>query len=54
MINNLKDLYSHVKLLRFTGGLEQFDIFNSIFIRTLNNGDPNATVLLRVLISTIA
>lgn len=53
IVNNLKDLYSHVKFLRLSGGLEQFDIFNGTLIRSLKNGDPNATVLLRALMSTI-
>jgi SWI/SNF-related matrix-associated actin-dependent regulator of chromatin subfamily A3 len=53
IVNNLKDLYSHVKFLRLSGGLEQFDIFNGILIRALKNGDANATVLLQALMSTI-
>lgn len=53
VVNNLKDLYSHVKYLRMSGGLEQFDIFNGTLIRPLKNGDPDATVLLRALMSTI-
>lgn len=53
IVNNLKDLYSHVKFLRLSGGLEQFDIFNGTLIRPLKNGDPNATVLLQALMSTI-
>ncbi|ERF68176.1 hypothetical protein EPUS_05257 [Endocarpon pusillum Z07020] len=53
IVNNLKDLYSHVKFLRLTGGLEQLDIFNGTLIRPLKSGDPNATVLLQALMSTI-
>jgi SWI/SNF-related matrix-associated actin-dependent regulator of chromatin subfamily A3 len=53
IVNNLKDLYSHVKFLRMTGGLEQFDIFNGTLIRGLKNNDPNATILLQALMSTI-
>jgi SWI/SNF-related matrix-associated actin-dependent regulator of chromatin subfamily A3 len=53
IVNNLKDLYSHVKYLRLSGGLEQFDIFNGTLIRPLKNGDQDATVLLQALMSTI-
>ena len=53
IVNNLKDLYSHVKFLRLSGGLEQLDIFNGTLVRPLKNGDPNASVLLRALMSTI-
>ncbi len=53
IVNNLKDLYSHVKFLRLSGGLEQFDIFNGTLIRALKNGEPNAGVLLQALMSTI-
>ena len=53
IVNNLKDLYSHVKFLRLTGGLEQLEIFNGVLTRPLKNSDPNATVLLQALISTI-
>ena len=35
------------------GGLSEFEIFNSILIRPLKNGDENASLLLRALMSTI-
>ncbi len=53
IVNNLKDLHSHVKYLRLSGGLEQFDIFNGTLIRPLKDSDANATVLLQALMSTI-
>src|SRR5271155_10796 len=53
IVNTLKDLYSHVKFIRLTGGLSEFDIFNGTLIRPLKNGDPAASVLLQALMSTV-
>ena len=53
IVNALKDLYSHVKFIRLTGGLSEFDIFNGTLIRPLKNGDPAASVLLQALMSTV-
>ena len=53
IINNLKDLYSLVRFIGLTGGLEHLEIFNSILIRPLNQGDINASLLLQALMATI-
>ncbi|KAK4695561.1 hypothetical protein P7C71_g2213, partial [Lecanoromycetidae sp. Uapishka_2] len=53
IINNLKDLYSLVRFIGLTGGLERLEIFNSILIRPLNQGDVNASLLLQALMATI-
>lgn len=53
IVNSLKDLYSHVKFLDLPGGLGEFEIFNSTLMRPLKNGDANARLLLRALMSTI-
>ncbi|ETN40625.1 uncharacterized protein HMPREF1541_04902 [Cyphellophora europaea CBS 101466] len=53
LINSLKDLYSLVKFLRMTGGLGEFEIFNSTLIRPLKRNDPNARILLQALMSTV-
>ena len=53
IINNLKDLYSLVRFIGLTGGLEHLEIFNSILIRPLNQGDVNASLLLQALMATI-
>ena len=53
IINNLKDLFSLVRFIGLTGGLERLEIFNSILIRPLNQGDVNASLLLQALIATI-
>ncbi len=52
IINNLKDLYSLLKFLHMSGGLERLEIFNSVLIRPLNAGDPNANLLLQALMGT--
>ena len=53
IINNLKDLYSLVRFIGLRGGLERLEIFNSILIRPLNQGDVNASLLLQALMATI-
>lgn len=53
IINNLKDLYSLVRYLKMTGGLERLEIFNSVLIRPLNQGQKDAGLLLQALMSTI-
>ena len=53
IVNSLKDLYSHVKFLKMSGGLAEFDIFNGTLIRPLKNNDPNARILLQALMSTL-
>ena len=53
IVNNLKDLFSLVRFIGLTGGLERLEIFNSVLIRPLNQGDVNASLLLQALMSTI-
>lgn len=53
IVNNLKDLFSHVKFLRLTGGMADFDIFNSVLIRPLKYNDSHARMLLQALMSTV-
>lgn len=53
IVNPLKDLYSLVRFLRYTGGVSQYDIFNRTLIRPLNRGEPGASQLLQVLMTTI-
>ncbi|KIW97302.1 uncharacterized protein Z519_02694 [Cladophialophora bantiana CBS 173.52] len=53
IVNSLKDLYSHVKFLRLSGGLTEFEVFNSTLIRPLKHGDNGARLLLQALMSTI-
>jgi SWI/SNF-related matrix-associated actin-dependent regulator of chromatin subfamily A3 len=53
IINSLKDLFSQVRFLRLSGGLEDMAVFNSVLIRPLTAEDPNARLLLQALMSTI-
>ncbi|KAK2801721.1 hypothetical protein FQN50_007636 [Emmonsiellopsis sp. PD_5] len=53
IVNNLKDLYSQVKFLGISGGLEDLAVFNSALIRPLNAGEPHASLLLQALMGTI-
>lgn len=46
-MNSLKDLYSLLKFIGITGGLEQLDIFNSVLVRPLKNGSASASHLLQ-------
>ena len=53
IVNNLKDLYSHVKFLRLSGGIAEFEIFNGTLIRPLKNNNPNARILLQALMASL-
>ncbi|KKZ66165.1 hypothetical protein EMCG_01142 [[Emmonsia] crescens] len=53
IINNLKDLYSQVKYLGVSGGLEDLAVFNSAVIRPLTACEPNASLVLQALMGTI-
>ncbi|KAB8264041.1 SNF2 family N-terminal domain-containing protein [Aspergillus pseudonomiae] len=53
IVNSLKDLYSQIRFLRLSGGLEDMTVFTSVLIRPLMSEDPNARLLLQALMSTI-
>lgn len=53
IINTLKDLYSQVRFLKLTGGLEDFSVFNRVLIRPLNAGNAESRLLLEALMATI-
>ena len=53
IINDLKDLYSLVRFLRLSGGLEQLEIFNNVLIRPMKAGRADANLLLQALMSTL-
>jgi SWI/SNF-related matrix-associated actin-dependent regulator of chromatin subfamily A3 len=53
IINTLKDLYSLVKFLRLTGGIERYDHFNTALIRPITQGSEQANHLLQVLMQDI-
>jgi SWI/SNF-related matrix-associated actin-dependent regulator of chromatin subfamily A3 len=53
IINTLKDLYSQIRFLKLSGGLEDFSMFNSVLIRPLMSGMPEARLLLEALMATV-
>lgn len=53
IVNNLKDLYSLIKFLGFSGGLAEFHIFSRLFIRPLNDGDAEGTARLQTVMASI-
>ena len=52
-MNTLKDLYSIVKFLRLSGGLDRFELFNAAIIRPINQGSENASVVLQLLMNNM-
>ena len=53
IINNLKDLYSLVRFINLSGGLERLEIFNAVLMRPLNQGSTDASLLLQALMNTL-
>lgn len=53
IINSLKDLYSLVRFIGLSGGLERLEIFNSVLIRPLKAGFEDANLLLQALMGTL-
>lgn len=53
IVNSIKDLYSMLRFLRITGGLEKADIFNTILTRPLASGEPQADMLLQSIMRTM-
>ena len=52
-MNSLKDLYSLVRFIGLSGGLEKFEVFNNVLIRPATSRDGEATLLLQALMSTL-
>ncbi|CCX16895.1 Similar to Helicase-like transcription factor; acc. no. Q14527 [Pyronema omphalodes CBS 100304] len=52
IVNSLKDLYSLICFLRYSGGLSDWDIFNRSLVRPLARGDPAASQMIQVLMAT--
>jgi SWI/SNF-related matrix-associated actin-dependent regulator of chromatin subfamily A3 len=53
IVNTIKDLYSMLKFLRITGGLEKIELFNAILARPLAAGDTQADMLLQSIMRTM-
>lgn len=49
IVNSIKDLHSLVKFLRLTGGVEEWEVFNSVIARPLALGVPRSEKLLQSL-----
>ena len=53
IINNFKDLYSQVRFLRLSGGLDSFEIFHSAIMRPVMQGDVQGHKVLQQLMSGV-
>lgn len=53
IVNSLKDLYSIIKFLRLSGGINNFELFNSQLIRPVNKGAEEGSQLLSALMQSI-
>lgn len=53
IINNLKDLYSLVRFLRLSGGLDQFEIFHGAIMRPVLQNDAQGYRVLQLLMAGI-
>ncbi|KAH7072928.1 SNF2 family N-terminal domain-containing protein [Paraphoma chrysanthemicola] len=53
IINNLKDLYSLIRFLRLSGGLDRFDIFHGAIMRPVLQGDLQGNRALQLLMAGI-
>jgi SWI/SNF-related matrix-associated actin-dependent regulator of chromatin subfamily A3 len=53
IINNLKDLYSLVRFLRLSGGLDSFEVFHGAIMRPVLQGDTQGNRALQLLMAGI-
>lgn len=51
IINSLRDLYSLLRFVGITGGLEQLEVFSGVLVRPLKTGSVDATFLLQAIMS---
>ena len=51
IINSLKDLYSLLRFIEITGGMEKLEVFNSVLVRPIKSNDPSATALLQAIMA---
>ncbi|KAI4716965.1 SNF2 family DNA-dependent ATPase domain-containing protein [Aureobasidium sp. EXF-10727] len=51
IINSLKDLYSLLRFVGITGGLEKLEVFNSVLDRPVKANDSSAIALLQAIMS---
>lgn len=53
IVNTIKDLYSMLKFIGITGGLERLDIFNAVLTRPLAHAEPHADLILQSIMRTM-
>lgn len=53
IINSLKDLYSVIRFIGVTGGLEKLDIFNRVLVRPMKAGESSGTALLQAIMTSL-
>ena len=53
IVNSVKDIYSIVKFLRITGGIEQTEIFTTVITRPLGLGSRRAEAILQSLMQNL-
>lgn len=53
IVNNIKDLHSHIKFLRLTGGVEDSEVFNAVIARPLAVGNARAEALIQTLMQDL-
>nr|POF04824.1 isoform 2 of helicase-like transcription factor [Quercus suber] len=51
IVNSLRDLWSLLRFVGLSGGLEQVDMFNRCLIRPLKSGDESAILLLKAIMA---
>ena len=51
IVNSLKDLYSQLRFVGVTGGMEQLELFNRVLVRPLRIGEASATYLLQAIMT---
>jgi SWI/SNF-related matrix-associated actin-dependent regulator of chromatin subfamily A3 len=51
IVNSLRDLYTLLRFVGITGGLEQLEVFNSVLVRPLKSGSVDATFLLQAIMA---
>jgi SWI/SNF-related matrix-associated actin-dependent regulator of chromatin subfamily A3 len=51
IVNSLRDLYTLLRFVGITGGLEQLEVFNSVLVRPLKSGSVDVTFLLQAIMA---
>ncbi|KAK4636028.1 Helicase-like transcription factor [Fulvia fulva] len=54
IVNSLADLYSLLRFIGVSGGLDQLELFNCVLVRPIKNGDESATALLKAIMKAFS